>query len=161
MKRLMVAGLLACAATAAHAQLEPKMIGNWMVSSETAPSGSGRIFTAVTSGRTMALSVRCIAKRLNLTLFPVASGTTPRAAGDQFRVRFRVDALPDLDTNARALDTQVIQIDPDKRIVKAIRDAREIVVRLTAPMGVTEMLAYDAAGAQKALVDVIRECPLD
>jgi phosphoribosylformylglycinamidine (FGAM) synthase-like amidotransferase family enzyme len=75
--------------------------------------------------------------------------------------KFRVDALPIVETGGIAISDRLIQVVTEKTLVKSIRDGKETAVRVADKRGTTSTHVFNTNGSRKAFADLSRECPLD
>jgi hypothetical protein len=144
-----------------HGDYEARTVGNWMTSAKEDRFGDGGTFIAVVADGQVVLGVRCIQKHLSIGVGEFGFDQKPVAKGDLFAFKFRVDALPIVETAGAAISDRLIQVDTEKDLVRSIRDGRETAVRVTDTSGATITHIFNTAGSRKAFADLSRECPLD
>jgi hypothetical protein len=140
---------------------EDRMIGRWMVSAKRDRFGDGGSFVAVAFDQGIALAVRCIQKKLTIAMIEAGPDQKPLQTGEAFKLKFRVDLEPVLETAGVAIDNRVIQVVTDKSTVKAMQEGREAAVRIENAQGVSRTSIFKTSGARAAFADLAKECPLD
>jgi hypothetical protein len=138
-----------------------RMIGNWMTSAKEDRFGDGGTFVAIVADGSVVLAVRCIQKTLSLGIGEIGFDQKPIAKGDLFLLKFRVDALPVVETVGSAISERLIQIETERALVKSIRDGKETAVRVSDTRGTTITHIFKTAGSRSAFADLSRECPLE
>jgi hypothetical protein len=140
---------------------EDRVIGRWIVSAKQDRFGDGGSFVAVVFDQGTALAVRCIQKKLSIAMIEAGPDQKPLQTGDEFKLKFRVDLEPVVETSGVAIDNRVIQVATDHATVKAMREGREAAVRIENANGVSHTSIFKTFGARKAFEDIAKECPLD
>jgi hypothetical protein len=147
-------------ATALH-DYEGRIIGKWMTSAKLDRFGDGGTFIAAAFDQGIAVAVRCIQKELSIAVLDIGFDQKPLRKDDAFKLKFRVDNQPAVESYGMAIGDRTIQVATEKDLVKAIRDGRETAVRIENASGVTVTHIFATSGAPRAFADLSRECPID
>jgi hypothetical protein len=156
---LVAAALSLFASTAAYADGQRNVIGNWLTSAEESSFDEGGRYFAMTLNGSSALAVRCLEKSLSLGF----NGDTGSkiATGDKVGIRLRTDKNPIVDLTGFAItDDGLIQIDIEPETVKMIRDGKETAIRMEYE-GTTSVRVFKTNGNKAAFARLAKECDVD
>lgn len=138
-----------------------RTIGKWLVSAKQDRFGDGGAFTAFTEDGAIGFGVRCLQKTLSIGIIQLGADPKPMGKGDLFKIKFRIDAQPVVDSAGVAISDRLIQVVTAQSLVKSIRDGKETAIRIEDILGVTSTHIFDTNGARKAFADLSRDCPID
>lgn len=149
---------LICLPAAARADYENKAVGNWIVTDRADRFSDGGTHIALTTAGLVTLAVRCLNKRLTLAILD-----DPRRmrAGDEFKVRLRVDRGDIFDEYGDARSDRLIEIPvTDNAEVRDMTTGKEIAVKIEGG-GVTATHIFKLTGARRAFSDLVKVCSID
>jgi len=148
---------LACAlALLEPAQADPRrqVIGNWFVTSDADRFGDGVTVVALNVQDANSIALRCLQGELSLAMLG------KYAQGDLFQVKFRVDRWDVIDTVGFAISDSVLQIMTSPQMVRQMMSGSEYALRVTGTTS-TRDYVFRAGAAARALVPVVKACPLE
>jgi hypothetical protein len=155
-----LAAVLVLLATCATAQETKRSVGGWVVSTQGDGQGSRVIALLVKLPR--AVAVQCLGHDLSIELTkPTPVGPGPLSPDATYTVQFRADQNDPINTYALGLNDTTIHVATPKRMVVQIADSNAFTFRMTSNSGVTEVWAFKAGEAKRALADVIKECQVN
>ncbi|SHG79165.1 hypothetical protein [Bradyrhizobium erythrophlei] len=158
MKKLAIAfAALALFGSAAQAESNTRVVGDWIVKSEDDAFGKGGIYFMVTGNDSFGFAVRCLQKTPNFGIRLSDDTLTP---GQKFTVKLRVDRGDIVIADAYALDEHMIQVENNFDIWKELPGGRQLAVNLENEMGTSQTKIFKISGAASALQTVTRECPI-
>lgn len=144
-----------------RADYELQPAGNWLVTATHDRFGDGGTFIAMTGDGSIGLAVRCLQKTLSIGLVDIGGDPKPLQKDALFKVRFKVDDQPIVDSIGIAISERLIQVITEQSLVKSIREGKETALRLEDAKGVSSTHVYDTNGGRRAFADLSRECPLE
>jgi hypothetical protein len=118
----------------------------------------GRTVVAMTAQDDGLLAVRCIQKVLTLA---VTQSGADFKEGDLFRIKFRADANPIVETAGDAINDTVIEILTTQEMRMELTSAREYAFRIATPAGSQFDKVFKAGAAARALSEVLTACPVN
>ncbi|MGH6684998.1 MAG: hypothetical protein ACRECA_13955 [Pseudolabrys sp.] len=150
--------LMVSLVTAWGAKASQREVGDWLVTS-MADRFSEVPTTNVVAIRVneagVFLAVRCLRGKLSL-----AMGGEKYESGDSFLVKFRVDDKPVIDTAARAISEDVMQISVQPGMVQQMIAGREYALRISGETQ-NDYLFHAGRSAAQALGAVTSACLID
>jgi hypothetical protein len=155
--RALSAGLLLFGA-ASNAGAGQTTIGNWIVTTEADRFSEGNTVIALTAQEGGLFAVRCIQNTFSLAISNRATAGELKE-GDLFKIKFRADNLPVVDTIGEAINNSVIEVLTTPEMRGELTIAREYALRVTSAAGTTFDSVFKAGFAAKALPPVLRACP--
>jgi len=145
--------VLSAASVATAAQ---QRVGDWLVDAEADRfSEEKTTVVALTIADDGALAVRCLRGELSLALLG------KYRTGDLFVVKFRADRNAVIETVAKAISDDVMEIVTMPRMVRQMLSAREYAFRVMGAAASRDMIFRAGRGAPKAIGAVTKACPLD
>ncbi|MCG6203668.1 hypothetical protein LPW26_03380 [Rhodopseudomonas sp. HC1] len=163
MRRVIVLGVVAAslATGSARADYDERVIGDWAASAKEDRFGDGGTYVAVTAEDTMALAVRCLQKQLSIAVIYLGDNPNEASPGGVFKFKLRVDKQPVVETLGTAMSGRAIQLKTTSAMVSAMRDGKELGLRIESNRGVVTTKIFPIRGARKAFADLSNECPLE
>jgi hypothetical protein len=152
-KALLVAVSSACVLSA-HA--EQRIIGNWLLIVEPDRFSGGNTVVATTAQADGLFAVRCIQQIFTLAV--TVPGAERFNAGDPFKIKFKADANPVVETTGDAVNESIVEIIVTPDIRQTLAAAKEYALRVTTPAG-TQFDSLFAAGDHRALSEALKACP--
>ncbi len=148
--------------TSAAAEVNERHVGAWVVTTEADLSGRGPRIIAVLLELPRAVAVQCLEHDLSITLSkPTPTGPGPMRPDATYTVQFRADQNDPINTYAIGLSDTAMHVAAPRRMVAQIADSSEFMFRVTSNAGTTEVWAFKAGAAARALADVVKECPVN
>jgi hypothetical protein len=153
-----VAVSLSAAITIAQAD-NNRMVGNWLINTDRDRFSGDDKIVAMTMDQGAMLAVRCMQKTFTLALRdPNTAGELKE--GDLFEIKFKADENPVIDTIGDAINSEVIEIAATPEMQKELLSAKEYAFRVSTSAGTQFDRVIRAGVASRALVDVVKACPL-
>lgn len=136
-----------------------KVFGNWVVHVYHDRFTDKLNVTALTMKKQgSSTAIRCRDDNLSMT---VHEANTQYREGDSFGIALRVDRQPVVETNAIAVNADILEmVDVSPKFISQVRDGRELAMRITGQVSTHELI-FSLAGVAKALAPLIAVCPLD
>lgn len=153
--------VLAFSGSPSFADYENRAFGSWLASAKSDRFGEGGTYFAMTSDGMRTLAVRCLEKDFSLALLEMArTGSGPKV-GTIIKFKLRVDKQPVIETFGEVVAEHLIVVPDDVGAAKQILTGRELAVRTETPAGLVKTSIFQITGADRALADVLKNCPPD
>lgn len=143
--------------TAARADYNGRVTGNWIGTAQSDRFGDGGRFFAVAVVRGYGFGVRCLDKEFSYAMVLTNEKVRQKAL---YKFKFRVDDGKIYLGNGFAIADNIVQIAADPALVKDIIAGKELAVRDEVD-SVSSTHIVKLRGSDKALVDIVKNCPLD
>jgi hypothetical protein len=156
-----VALAIALGGAATAAQGVERVLGSWFVTEQADRFGDGGSYVAITAARSggVGFSVRCIRKAWSLAIIDMSPDPKPLTPASLFHVKLRVDRDPIIDSDGKAINDRVIQLETTPAMVREIVQGSELAARLEGRTTISIDFVFDISGAKRALAQSMKECP--
>ena len=137
-----------------------KRFPGWEVEVEKDRFGGPSRVVAVTVKDATGLAVRCLRGELSLAVIEFTFGQGRFNEGLLLDVKFRADGKEIIESKAFALDDKGFQLEKSHSLVRTMLGSKEYALRISY-RGTTYDRIFPARGGDKAIVEMLKECPLD